>query len=102
MKLATVSGVSFSNNVHRNLPAVVSNTAAGWPEPAGFAAVAGFCAGALAAGVWAQLAPEITQVNRTKARYFCIRIYSLMQVRFNQECRNIELYDSLGQNHLLD
>src|SRR5947209_5171709 len=49
MKLATVSGVSFSNNVQRSLPAVVSKTAVGSPEAvdaAGFAAVEALCAGA--------------------------------------------------------
>ena len=38
MKLATVSGVSFSNSVQRILPAVVSKMATGSPEDAGLAA----------------------------------------------------------------
>src|SRR5262249_28372201 len=79
MKLATVSGVSFSNNVQRSFPAVVSKTAVGSTEAIGLAGVADFWAGVaafVAGAVWA--ASEIAARKRTKPVRKDIVIESLL------------------------
>src|SRR2546423_1075936 len=91
MKFATVSGVCFSNNVQRILPAVVSMTATGLPEVVG-AAPPGFAAGCLRVAVWAVSPPDMRATTVMVARDLGMESPLL---RFSKD----EFYDSDG-NHL--